>query len=170
VPAFLTRLLAGAQGDPSAGHDADPRLSPVNGVSMQSFQWYNPSDGTLWNEFRERVPELAAHSFTAVWLPPSKGQGGCNDVGYGVYALLDLVFDLGEFLQKGAARTKYGTREELLAAISAVQDHRMHAYADVVFNHMDGGDSTEEHAKRIHRREGKGDSHRLSRRERATMT
>jgi hypothetical protein len=73
-----------------------------------------------------------------------------------------LVFDLGEFLQKGAARNKYGTREELVVAISAVQDHRMHAYADVVFNHKDGGDYTEEHAKRIHRREGKGDSHRLS--------
>ena len=61
-------------------------MSLLNGVIMQYFQWYNPSDGTLWNEFRERVPELAAHSFTAVWLPPSKGQGECNAVGYGVHA------------------------------------------------------------------------------------
>ena len=46
----------------------------------------------------------------------------------------------------------------------------MHAYADVVFNHKDGGDYTEEHAKRIPRRERKGGSHRLNRGERATMT
>ena len=116
-------------------------MSLVNGVIMQYFQWYNPSGGTLWNELKERAPELAALGFTAVWLPPPyKGQGGCNDVGYGAYDL----FDLGEFPQKGAVRTKYGTREELLAAISAVQDHRMQAYADVVFNHKDGGDHTED--------------------------
>lgn len=113
----------------------------INGVIMQYFQWYTPADGSLWRELTERAGELADAGFTAVWIPPcSKCSGGPNDVGYGQYDL----FDLGEFNQKGSVRTKYGTKEELLAAIRAVQQSGMQVYADVVFNHKDGGDETEE--------------------------
>jgi alpha-amylase len=112
-----------------------------NGVIMQYFQWYTPADGSLWRELAARAGELAANGFTAVWIPPcSKASGGSSDVGYGQYDL----FDLGEFDQKGSVGTKYGTREELLAAIRAVQQSGMQVYADVVFNHKDGGDETEE--------------------------
>jgi len=112
----------------------------TNGVMMQFFHWYVPADGTLWNELAERAKELAEQGFTAIWIPPcSKGAGGGIDVGYGQYDL----FDLGEFNQKGSTRTKYGTREELLAAIKAVQHSGMQCYADVVFNHKDAGDETE---------------------------
>ena len=50
-------------------------------------------------------------------MPPAyKGANGKADVGYGVYDL----YDLGEFDQKGTVATKYGTREEYLAAIAAL--------------------------------------------------
>src|SRR5919199_1556677 len=112
-----------------------------NGVIFQPFQWYTPAHGTLWNALRERAPELAREGFTALWLPPAyKGQGGASDVGYGVYDL----FDLGEFPQKGTVRTKYGTRDELLAAVGEAQRCGLQVYADVVFNHKDGGDFPEE--------------------------
>jgi alpha-amylase len=112
-----------------------------NGVIMQYFHWYAPADGSLWRELAARAVELSRAGFTAVWIPPcSKGSGGAADVGYGQYDL----FDLGEFNQKGSIRTKYGTRDELLEAIRAVQQSGMQVYADVVFNHKDGGDETEE--------------------------
>src|SRR4029434_5719342 len=59
--------------------------------------------------------------------------------GYGIYDL----YDLGEFEQKGSVRTKYGTRDEYLAAVRAIQAAGMQAYADVVLNHRMGGDATE---------------------------
>jgi alpha-amylase len=112
-----------------------------NGVIMQYFQWYTPADGSLWRELAARAPALAEAGFTAVWIPPcSKASGGASDAGYGLYDL----FDLGEFHQKESVRTKYGTKAELLAAIRALQQHGMQVYADVVFNHKDGGDETEE--------------------------
>jgi alpha-amylase len=113
----------------------------ANGVMMQYFQWYLPEDGQLWKELAQRAPELSAAGFTSLWLPPCyKGAHGIHDVGYAVYDL----FDLGEFDQKGSIATKYGTREELLQALRVLKDHRLRWYADVVFNHKDGGDETEE--------------------------
>ena len=89
-----------------------------NGVMMQYFHWYTPGDGSLWDEAALRAEELAEAGITALWLPPAyKGTGGGNDVGYGVYDM----YDLGEFDQKGSVRTKYGTKEQYLAAVRAVQ-------------------------------------------------
>lgn len=113
----------------------------LNGVMMQFFQWYTRPEDRLWEALRSRAGELAAAGFTAVWLPPaSKGQGGAYDVGYGAYDL----FDLGEFDQKGSIPTKYGTREAFLAGVQAAREHRLQVYADVVFNHKDGGDYVED--------------------------
>lgn len=115
-------------------------MADVNGTMMQYFHWYIPADGTLWEEVKNKAADLAKAGFTALWLPPAyKGQGGGYDVGYGVYDL----FDLGEFDQKNTIRTKYGTREQLVAAVKAVQNAGMQAYADVVLNHKDGGDNPE---------------------------
>lgn len=111
------------------------------GVMFQYFEWNYPNDGRLWRELAAQAVELHNLGVTAVWMPPAqKGLGGVNDVGYGVYDL----YDLGEFDQKGTVRTKYGTVEEFLAAVKAVQDAGMDAYADVVLNHRMGGDETEE--------------------------
>jgi alpha-amylase len=115
-------------------------VSDLNGVMMQYFHWYTPGDGSLWNEVASRAHELAAAGITAVWLPPAyKGVGGGKDVGYGAYDM----YDLGEFDQHGSVRTKYGTREQYVAAVKALRRAGLQVYADVVLNHRMGGDSPE---------------------------
>ena len=115
-------------------------MASINGVLMQAFHWYFSTGGMLWNQLKETAAELAESGFTALWLPPAyKAQGGKNDVGYGVYDL----YDLGEFDQKGGIPTKYGDRDQYLAAIKALQSVGLEVYADVVLNHKDGGDTTE---------------------------
>ena len=115
-------------------------MSDLNGVMMQYFHWYNPADGTLWEEVARNAKDLAEAGFTALWLPPAyKGFGGGFDVGYGVYDL----YDLGEFDQKGSVRTKYGTREQYLAAIEALHREGLQVYADAVLNHKIGGEAAE---------------------------
>lgn len=111
-----------------------------NGVVMQFFHWYTPPGG-LWREVDRTAPMLAERGFTALWLPPAyKGAGGDRDVGYGVYDR----YDLGEFDQKGAIPTKYGTRREYQLAIAAAHRADLDVYADVVLNHMLGEDGTED--------------------------
>ncbi len=111
------------------------------GVMFQYFEWNCKSDGSLWKELAGRAQELRNLGTTAVWMPPAyKSMGGSCDTGYSPYDL----YDLGEFDQKGTVGTRYGTKEEYLAAIKAVQKAGMHAYADTVLNHRMGGDETEE--------------------------
>jgi alpha-amylase len=116
-------------------------MSVPNGVMMQVFHWYSSADGTLWRDLAASAPELAASGVTSVWLPPaSKAAGGPDDVGYAAYDL----FDLGEFDQKGSVRTKYGTKDELIAACSALKEAGVRIYADAVFNHRLGADAEED--------------------------
>ncbi|MGL4609713.1 MAG: alpha-amylase [Trueperaceae bacterium] len=116
-------------------------MSELNGVMMQYFHWYLPNDGSLWNQVKEGVPDLAERGITSLWLPPTyKGAGGGYDTGYGVYDL----FDLGEFDQKGSVRTKYGTKAEFVAAVAAAKEVGIRIYADAVFNHKMGADAEEE--------------------------
>jgi alpha-amylase len=115
-------------------------MANQKGVMMQYFHWYLPPDGEHWNKLAHSAQELAEAGFTALWLPPAyKGVGGGFDVGYGVYD----VYDLGEFDQKDSVRTKYGTRQQYLDALSAMQAAGINAYVDVVINHMMGGDAVE---------------------------
>ncbi len=116
-------------------------MSEPNGVMMQYFHWYIAPDGSLWNELKEKAKELADAGITALWLPPAyKGTGGGYDVGYSVYD----IYDLGEFDQKGSVRTKYGTKDEYIAAIKAAKNAGIRVYADVVLNHKLGADAVEE--------------------------
>lgn len=116
-------------------------MTEYNGVMMQYFHWYTPADGSLWRRLADEAPALARAGITSLWLPPAyKGAAGPQDTGYGVYDL----FDLGEFDQKGAVRTKYGTREEYIRAINTAQAAGLHVYADIVLNHKMGGDAQEE--------------------------
>jgi alpha-amylase len=111
------------------------------GVMFQYFEWNCNNTGELWRDVAQRAQELKTMGATAVWLPPPyKALDGINDTGYAPYDL----YDLGEFDQKGTIRTKYGTREEYLAAITAIQSAGMDAYADIVLDHRLGGDETEE--------------------------
>lgn len=110
------------------------------GVMMQYYEWYYPEDGSLWKRVKEDAEHLSQIGITGIWLPPAyKGQAGVHDVGYGVYDL----YDLGEFDQKGTIRTKYGTKQEYLDAVKALQDAGLQVYADMVFNHKMGADATE---------------------------
>ncbi|TCJ17079.1 alpha-amylase [Flaviaesturariibacter flavus] len=112
----------------------------MNGTMIQLFHWYSPADGTYWNWVREQAPFLASLGITAAWLPPAcKATDGANSVGYDVYDL----YDLGEFDQKGSVRTRYGTRDEYAAAVKALQEQGIQAIADIVLNHLGGGDETE---------------------------
>ena len=110
-----------------------------NKVLLQAFEWYLPDDGQHWNRLKDMAPQLLELGIGGVWLPPCSKATGTNDVGYGIYDL----WDLGEFDQKGAVRTKYGTREELQAAIGALQEQGLQVYADVVLNHKAGADENE---------------------------
>jgi alpha-amylase len=118
-----------------------------NGTMLQGFHWYLPEDGRHWKHLEELAPSLAAAHFTGIWFPPAtKAMGGVNDVGYGIYDL----FDLGEFVQgpnpnpHGERRTKYGTREEYISAVTACDQQGLQVYADVVFNHKMGAEFEEE--------------------------
>lgn len=116
-------------------------MSEINGVMMQYFHWYISTDGALWNDVAARAGELAETGITALWLPPAyKGISGEWDVGYGVYDM----YDLGEFDQKGSIRTKYGTRQQYLAAIAALKKAGIQVYADTVLNHRLGADEPEQ--------------------------
>ncbi len=116
-------------------------MTEFNGAILQCFHWYTDGGGRLWKQISKDASRLAGAGFTALWLPPAyKGVAGGMDVGYGVYDL----FDLGEFDQKGSVATKYGTRDEYIAAIKTAQRAGMQVYADVVFNHKLGGDKQEE--------------------------
>ncbi|MFO0881163.1 MAG: alpha-amylase [Gemmataceae bacterium] len=115
-------------------------MSTVNGVMMQYFHWYTPADGTLWKDVAARARELAEAGITALWLPPAyKSNDGATGVGYAVYDM----YDLGEFDQKGSVRTRYGTRQEYLAATKALHEAGLQVYADIVFNHRIGCDEFE---------------------------
>lgn len=107
---------------------------------VQYFHWYTPEDGSWWKKLKEDAPKLAATGINAVWMPPAyKGADGIHSRGYDVYDL----YDLGEFDQKGTIRTRYGTRQEYIDAVNAVHDAGMQVYADIVVNHLMGGDETE---------------------------
>ena len=110
-----------------------------NGTMMQYFEWYLPP-GMLWTKIKEEAQSLSRCGITALWIPPAyKGSAGVNDVGYGVYD----IYDLGEFGQKGTVATKYGTKDELLAAIHAAHEADLQVYADIVLDHMMGADGLE---------------------------
>ncbi|AZB41019.1 alpha-amylase [Bacillus sp. FJAT-42376] len=112
---------------------------PQNHTMMQFFEWHLKADGEHWKNLKEMAPKLKELCIDSVWIPPvTKGQSA-EDTGYGVYDL----YDLGEFDQKGTVRTKYGTKDELLAAIDACHNHDIQVYADIVMNHKAAADETE---------------------------
>src|SRR6476661_8649401 len=104
----------------------------INGTMMQYFHWYIPNDGSFWKSVKEQAGFLADIGINAVWLPPAhKGKDGASSSGYDVYDL----YDLGEFDQKGSVPTKFGTIQELKAAIEAFQSKGVGVYSDIVLNH-----------------------------------
>lgn len=111
----------------------------TNPVIMQYFEWYLPDDGQHWNRLKEDAQHLKELGINQVWMPPAFKATGTNDVGYGVYDL----YDLGQFDQNGSVRTKYGTKDEYLAAIKALKEQGIKPIADIVLNHKANGDEKE---------------------------
>lgn len=90
--------------------------------------------GTTWNEIAQRMPELAEAGYSALWLPPPFKGSGQLDVGFGTFDR----FDLGDKNQMGAARTKYGTADELLNLIKIAHRFGLRVYFDNVMAHNGG--------------------------------
>lgn len=107
---------------------------------MQYFEWYLPNDGFWWKRCAAKAERLALLGISEVWLPPAYKGTSQEDVGYGVYDM----YDLGEFDQKGTVRTKYGTKEEYIAAVRAFHEAGIRVFGDIVLNHRMGGDELEE--------------------------
>ncbi|MGM0368945.1 MAG: alpha-amylase domain-containing protein [Bacillota bacterium] len=120
-----------------------PQVSEQNETLLQSFYWelgkgdyadeYS-EEVNLWNLLAKRADKFAELGITSIWVPPANKGQSPNDVGYGVYDL----WDLGEFDQAGGVRTKYGTREELEAAIADLHKNDISVYYDAVLNHRIG--------------------------------
>ena len=107
---------------------------------MQYFEWYLPENCLFWERCRQQASRLKEDGFDMMWLPPAyKGASGARSVGYDVYD----TYDLGEFDQKDTIATKYGTKEEYLNAVKALQEQGIEVLADVVLNHMMGADELE---------------------------
>ena len=110
----------------------------TNETMMQYFEWYLPNDGLWWRRCAAKAENLHDLGITQVWLPPAYKATSQADVGYAVYDM----YDLGEFDQKGTVRTKYGTKQEYLDAVSAFHKADIRVFADIVLNHRMGGDDT----------------------------
>ncbi|ANS76658.1 alpha-amylase [Paenibacillus yonginensis] len=110
-----------------------------NHTIMQFFEWHLPADGKHWAKLAQLAPQLKESGIDAVWIPPVTKAQTPEDTGYAVYDL----YDLGEFDQKGRVSTKYGTKDELIAAIQTCREHGIEIYIDVVMNHKAGADETE---------------------------
>lgn len=110
-----------------------------NGIMMQYFEWYMDTQNDLWKRLEKDADHLKEIGITAVWIPPCFKATSPFDTGYGCYDL----YDLGEFDQKGSIGTKYGTKDELLSCIKALQKRGIQVYADVVLNHKANADEEE---------------------------
>ncbi|MCA1614228.1 MAG: alpha-amylase, partial [Acidobacteria bacterium] len=112
--------------------------SAQDDTMMQAFYWDVPTDsaannGSWWLNLRGKSAELRRAGVTGVWTPPpSKGNFGIFDMGYGVFD----HFDLGNYPVKGTTETRFGSRAELEAMIAAMHAEGVEVYSDVVLNHI----------------------------------
>jgi alpha-amylase len=124
------------------------RLHAQNDAMMQAFYWDVPVNagsfnGSWWDTLSAKMSALKTAGFTGLWVPPpSKGNFGIYDMGYGLYD----HYDLGNYNQKGTTETRFGSRSELNSMITAAHSTSggapyMNIYADIVLNHIYTGDS-----------------------------
>jgi len=121
-------------------------LYSQNDVMMQAFYWNLPVDttnknGKCWYTLRIKAPSLSSAGFTGLWVPPpSKGNWGIADMGYGLFD----HYDLGSYNQKGSTETRFGSRSELNSMISTMHTNNIKIYADIILNHIYGGEPERE--------------------------
>ena len=114
------------------------------GVLLQAFYWDCPSkenvENNWWKFVENKIPKIKAAGFTALWLPPASKAAGKPSMGYDIYD----YFDLGEFDQKGATPTWFGTKDGLAQLIRKAHESGLDVIADIVINHNSGADAEEE--------------------------
>ncbi|KAI9461626.1 alpha amylase [Lactarius psammicola] len=117
-----------------------PDKNSENALMIQFFTWDSAhTELSWWKHFEREVPKLAELGVTQVWLPPPNK--ATSEVGQG-YDAYDL-WDLGEFHQKGTTSTRWGSKDELLEAISVAKQNGIDVLIDAVLNHKLGADRTE---------------------------
>lgn len=105
------------------------RRAPI-ASSGAILQWFE----TDYRTMMLRLPEVVRAGYSAIYLPaPQKSGGGGLSVGYNPFD----HFDLGDRIQKGSVRTKYGTTQELQELIRLAKRLGLQVYCDLVLNHAD---------------------------------
>lgn len=138
VPRLIVFLLACAL-------VAQP-VGAQNDTMMQGFYWDVPVDstnknGTWWNNLSSKAPQLGSAGIMGIWTPPpSKGNFGIYDMGYGVFD----HFDLGNYNRKDSIETRFGSRQELINMVNAMHANNIEVYSDIVLNHVYTADSESE--------------------------
>jgi glycosidase len=112
---------------------------PDNATLLQGFEWNCPADGKHYERLHNALPNLKACGIDNMWLPPGCKASSQEGNGYDIYDL----YDLGEFNQKGGVRTKWGSKEDLLALSRKAQELGLGLYWDAVLNHKAGADKKE---------------------------
>ncbi|MFZ4622064.1 MAG: putative Ig domain-containing protein [Bacteroidota bacterium] len=105
---------------------------------MQGFYWNSPPGGLWYDSLAKLAPRLASAGISAIWFPsPAKGAGGGFSMGYDPYD----HYDFGDYFQKGSKETRFGSKQELINAISTFHSVGIQVYADAVMRHMMGGET-----------------------------
>ncbi|BCS20317.1 alpha-amylase [Aspergillus puulaauensis] len=110
-----------------------------NSLTFQAFEWHVPADRQHWRRLRLALPGLKAIGVDSLWVPPGCKGMDAHGNGYDIYDL----YDLGEFDQKGATSTKWGSREELEELVKDAHEIGLGVYWDAVLNHKAGADYPE---------------------------
>ncbi|MGI4874668.1 MAG: alpha-amylase family glycosyl hydrolase [Janthinobacterium lividum] len=115
----------------------------VKRVVLQGFWWdyYNNNYPFKWADYlAELAPRLKALGVDAVWIPPTpKNAHATNDVGYAPFD----QYDLGDKYQKGATRTRFGSKDEFLRLVAVLHANGIEVVQDVVLNHTNGAGTTD---------------------------
>lgn len=127
------------------------QLHAQNDVMMQAFYWNVPvneagKNGFWYDTLKAKIPAMKTAGIRALWMPPpSKGNWGISDMGYGIFD----HYDLGAYNQKGSTETRFGSKAELLSLIGTAHSTAggapyMEVYADVILNHIYGNNTDAE--------------------------
>lgn len=93
-------------------------------VLLQGFHW--ESHKLDWYRIlAELSPEIGRAGFNAIWLPPPSNSHKDAPQGYMPRELYDL-------------NSAYGSQRDLIKAIFALQENKLHVLADIVINHRVG--------------------------------
>jgi len=111
-----------------------PLMLRAQDFMFQGWYWNYPTfigGGSYIEHLTNLAPQLDSAGFTYLWIPPhAKGATFASSMGYDVKD----YYDLGEF---GVAR--WGSRDELDAAIEVFEGLGINTVVDMVYNHREGG-------------------------------